>query len=440
MMKHDSVYLLAEQPYYNKTRLYEDFIHGVMGRLNKGTALNIINSLTLDFRLESNNCLSSSPGVRKMIVAGISDKWLSESTARLISLGIHPVIACLPADTPVCGGSGVCFDFYSVSATMAKHMLAAGRSRITLFGMSPDVHSARLKAEGCHSILSGIDGSGTTASDAVNGKYVNRSSIQECSNFFLPNIMKYDAILCLNDYSALCLMRALKSKGIVAGADIAIASYGDTIAGRVSEPSLTSAIVDYHEAGRKAVEIFNALEKDPILSSMLVTIKCGVAVRDSSGSSNPRSTYYFSDSNSNDDDDNNNAVAAADDVASLFTAVKHNTACTAIHDSITSGCDAAAQFYNDPDINEVNSLEHMLRLCDDFDGLILEDIANGVKYEDMAEHLNMSEKTVQYRLNKMLTSSRKKTRSDLMALLEKYLGSAAAAGARIAREKKLTLR
>ncbi len=436
MTKHDSVYLLAEQPYYNKTRLYEDFIHGVMGRLNKGASLNIINSLTPDFRLESNNCLSSSPGMHKMIVAGISDKWLSENTTSLISLDIHPVIACLPADMPVCGGSGVCFDFHSVSTAMAKHMLAAGRSRIAIFGMSPDVHSARLKAEGCHSILSGIDGNNTTASDTVSGKYVNKRSIQECINFFLPDIMKYDAALCLNDYSALCLIGALKSKGITAGADIAIASYGNTIAGQVSEPSLTSAVVDYHEAGRKAVEIFNALERDPFLSSMLVTIKCSIMARDSSNSSNPGSTDYFSGNNGNDAV----AVAAADDGASLFTASGQNTACPAVRNTLTPGNDAATQFYNDPDINEVNSLEHMLRLCDDFDGLILEDIANGVKYEDMAEHLNMSEKTVQYRLNKMLTSSRKKTRSDLMALLEKYLGSTAAtAGARIAREKKRTL-
>ncbi|MDD5602611.1 MAG: substrate-binding domain-containing protein [Eubacteriales bacterium] len=465
MNKENALYLAAEQPFFTNTHRYEDFIHGVMSRLNKGISLNIIglgdlqshigksttgsgisgdvktgagNGLCEDIKNGSGDIRKILGNTDKIIIAGISSQWLSSAAALAISSGIRPISAHTDSSLLIKGTSSVTFDYYTAASDLTMQMLQDGRKHIVFFGMDPDPYSSSMKYLGYHDTLAASDVRGRNIQGT--GVYSGSRSMQECTGLLLSNLSGIDAVLCVNDYSALILINALKTKGVRVPEDIAVAGFENTIAGSVAEPSLTSASIEYYESGRKAVEICNMMDKDALLSGISLTLGCTLHIRGSAGGvlssamsergSSPGAGIGMSTGNSSAG--NGCRPGYSPGTGPVAGSVFNRSLCTE---------GTSEKFYNDPDIHEVIALENMLRQCDDFDGMILGRIAENMKYEDMAEDLNMSEKTIQYRLNKMLASSRKRNRADLLSLINKYLSgygenALTKAAARIAAARK----
>ncbi len=381
------------EPLYSSTHWYRDFLLGISNRLHNRTCLNIPELTESSDKAELEKIASGlCPHTRNIIITGTSTPWLSEAAACFSSSGIHPVIVCSQPPDIRHNLSYISFDHADASYEITRYLLSLGRKKTAFIGMNPESKADKSKLEGFKLALA--ESGQPPANDSI---FINRGCLSECLSKFTARYRKYDAAVCSNDYVAVSLINELTLSGVSLPDDLYITGFGDTITGRICRPSLTTATLDFYEAGRKAADLFLYLDRNPLLKSLSVRVACSIKIRASTEN-------LISDKMYSSPDSSQNAVLHTD------------------------------RFYRDPSISSAIRLEHLLQQCDNYDGLILCEMSDKVKYEDMADHLSMSEKTIQYRLNKMLAITGEKTKQDLLFFIERLLG--AGAGKRISEMKR----
>ena len=80
-------------------------------------------------------------------------------------------------------------------------------------------------------------------------------------------------------------------------------------------------------------------------------------------------------------------------------------------------------FYSDLEIDEMLRIELLLNSCDRVDLIIIERLLNGATYPLIAEELFMSTNGVKYKLKNMFRICRVSSKTDLVALLSKYINN-----------------
>jgi LacI family sucrose operon transcriptional repressor len=83
----------------------------------------------------------------------------------------------------------------------------------------------------------------------------NAESGRKCMAELLEEAPDLDGVICATDAIALGAMRVLKEKGRKVPEDVSVAGFGNSWAGRVSNPALTTIRLDFRGCGEKAARL-----------------------------------------------------------------------------------------------------------------------------------------------------------------------------------------
>lgn len=207
-----------------------------------------------------------------VLTVGNRIRWLEESVEQLHRRGAHPVIvnaAMLPVRHFRC--SGVLFELEEILSRCVEALADAGRKRTALLGVSESSVTDRRKAEAFCKIP------GCREEDV----FWAEGRLEDCVSRFAEGLdgSDYDAALCANDTTAVCLIHCLRRKGIVPPERLYVVGMGNSFVGAGMTPGLTSVRFDYHEMGVTAVRLYHSLRQSRTDCHMTVSLPCRLVVR-----------------------------------------------------------------------------------------------------------------------------------------------------------------
>lgn len=310
-----------------------------------------------------------------VLTVGNHIRWLEESVERLHRRGAHPVIvnaAMLPVRRFRC--SGVLFELEEILGRCVEALADAGRKRTALLGVSRSSVTDQRKAEAfCRA-------SGCRDEDV----FWAEGRLEECVSRFAEGLegTDYDAAICANDTTAVCLMHCLRRKGVVPPERLYVIGMGNSFVGAGMNPGLTSVMFDYHEMGVTAVRLYHNLRQSRTDCHMTVSLPCRLVARES---------------------------------APLKT----------LPAGPVSGVEADAppqDYFGGGEVQNIIRVETILQAGDWTDREILFGLMRGESSETMADRLFISDRAVRYRLSHILRQYDFASRAELEAALRRACG------------------
>lgn len=112
--------------------------------------------------------------------------------------------------------------------------------------------------------------------------YYRGNSLESCMRKFHDNIHKYNAAICPNGASAICLINFCKQNMVEIPEDLFVISFSDMNVANYSSPSLTSVKTDYAMIGSKIVYVWNYLEAHADENTIMnIRVRSQLSIRES---------------------------------------------------------------------------------------------------------------------------------------------------------------
>lgn len=136
---------------------------------------------------------------------------------------------------------------------LMNHLLDQGHEKIAILGGRMNVLSTFEKVLRYKQILreNGIPFEAELIGQA--GKYDCESGYQEMNHLFEKNLIP-TAVIAINDFAAIGIIRSIHEHGLKIPGDISIVSYDNTYMAETSVPKLTSIDYNYEEYGKKLIQ------------------------------------------------------------------------------------------------------------------------------------------------------------------------------------------
>ena len=318
------------------------------------------------------------PDEKKVLLyIGYSPKDSRRDLIHLAKLGIHTLLINYGGPNFSGSCSKVLLNYRDAIERCIGYLAANKHDRIALVGVNPNSSTDSIQEESFAEYLRGI------GSDPKRDIYYNYGSISNCFAKFAANRSNYNAIICTNNVVALTLLHRLGEIGVRVPEDIYIISCGcSTILGERSAPTITAIAADQNEIGRQTVLAYASLMKNPGNIAMTIRVGTKISVRGSTNFDPDPDTVIFPP-----------CIEPA------------------------SGVD----FYADPDAKSFFNAESLLLGSDELDQGILDGLLAGETYPKIAERLYTSENVISYRIKRMFRITGCQRKSDLIALLNRYL-------------------
>ena len=314
---------------------------------------------------------------RLLLYVGHSVSGTPADLKYLSDRGVHVLL--FNYESEVLGGncSKVLLNYRDGMQKTIAYLHANKHDRIALFGINPNSSTDLLKDAYFLEYLREHGGNPTR------DIYYNYGSISGCFSRFAENHTDYNAVICANDIVALALMQDLKRIGVRVPEDMYVtACGGSSMISTITSTTITTVSADQYELGRQAVLTYAYLYKNPCDVAITVKVEAKLTPR--------ASTNY-------------DAEMGEIPFTSLTKQVPH------------------VDFYDDPVIQSIFSIEALLLGSDDLDRGILEGILKGETYPTLAERLYTSENVISYRIKRMCKTTGCQKKSELCALLSPYL-------------------
>lgn len=209
------------------------------------------------------------------IIVGKHGEDLEKDIARLEELGVpfvvinrmigDPRVSYVAADNKACG------------AEMASHLIEKGCKRIALWGENR-TRVARDKAAG---YAASLTSHGLSLEPELIEHDVENHPLEESFKRFMSLTPPADAIMTLDDETALKVTRLALTNGYRIPEDLLVSGMNDMDSSANVVPSLTSIRIDFRKLGKKAVHVLQDLMADRELQSEKIVIGHRLMMRDS---------------------------------------------------------------------------------------------------------------------------------------------------------------
>ena len=210
-----------------------------------------------------------------------------------------------------------------------------------------------------------------------------RERVDESFEAFWEKRENFDAVICPNDYVALCFIRYCKEHGLRVPEDLYVAAFSNRTLSRYCKPSITSMSINFVDVGECSYYAWEFLENHKMEDHQIhITTPSSLIVRESTA-------YEMHEM------DTENAILL----------------------------DAAHQggpFYSEPVIANVMHVENCLTQCDALNLKIIQGILNGESYDSIEDRLFLSRSALNYRLKKIFTYAQTQNRKELESLFRHY--------------------
>lgn len=190
-----------------------------------------------------------------------------------------PVIVTGKLDGTRC--NTVRLDSMQAMELLLEHLMGLGHRKIALIGGRRDVLATFEKIQRYKQILNTNKIEFNPALIAEDTGYDFESGYQAMNKMLSANIMP-TAIVAINDFSALGIMKALEEHHIRIPEDISVVSYDNTYMAEIAMPQLTSVDYNYTEFGKKLVDTAISLIEGKKTSKIRM-VNPTLVVRQSSG-------------------------------------------------------------------------------------------------------------------------------------------------------------
>jgi len=174
-------------------------------------------------------------------------------------------------------------DHVKVMDLIMEHLLSLNHRKIALLDGSMDVSSTFMKAQRYKQILQKNKIEFDPELLLVEGSY-NAVSGYESMNRLFDKGKIPTAVIAINDYSAMGIVRSILEHGYRIPEDISVVGQDNTFLASVTVPNLTSVDYDYEEFGRKLIETAIATIEDnevvllqKVAPKLIVRQSCGFA-------------------------------------------------------------------------------------------------------------------------------------------------------------------
>ncbi|MBQ9134390.1 MAG: substrate-binding domain-containing protein [Clostridia bacterium] len=290
--------------------------------------------------------------------------------------GIHTLLLNYESNNFTGSCSRVLLNYRDAIEKCVGYLTASGHDRIALVGVNPNSTVDMLKKD---RFVEYLRMKGEEESHSV---FYNNGSLEGCLKSFLRSQTNHNAVICVNDVSALMLLRLLKENGIRVPEDIYVISCGfSTMLAEHAAPTLTTVAADQNAIGAQAVQAYATLMKNFGDITLTVRVAPSLTVRGST----------------NFDSDPGTIIAPmSPSPAPLF------------------------DFYADPVAKSFFNAESLLLSSDELDRGILAGVLAGETYASIAERLYTSENVISYRMKRMFKITGCEKKHELISLLTPY--------------------
>lgn len=141
---------------------------------------------------------------------------------------------------------------------LMEHLLELGHQRIALIGGRKDVLATFEKHQTYKQILKENMIDFDPELIAEDGEYIFESGYKQM-NEMLEKGVRPTAVIAINDFSAMGVMKSIHEHGLHIPEDISVVSYDNTYMAEMAMPRLTSVDYNYEEYGRKLIDTATAM-------------------------------------------------------------------------------------------------------------------------------------------------------------------------------------
>lgn len=309
-------------------------------------------------------------GVQAVFVIAASLNWTRAVISQLNQAGHQPILICNQSERiPGCLYSCVCSDVHASMRDLMDMLHRHDRTRIALYGAGVSSIADRSRMGSLFS-WQGDDFPGIQV-------FQNEGSLSGCFDRFYARRKEFDAVVCMNDYAALSLVRSLKRLDPDCLTRLTIVSCAGTKISEYYRAHITSLSMSFEPYGKAALALYECLLKNPFVSCMTVSVS------------------WLPDSE--------NALRRPSETA-LTLPEQHD------------------QFYDDPEISDMLIVDRFLNISDATDRAIVSLMLRGETYQTITEACFLTESAVKYRLKRLTQLCGAENKSALLGLIRDYLG------------------
>ena len=316
---------------------------------------------------------------RSVVVVGTNRAWIRTVLDSARRRSLRPILIGAVPGSYGEDVSGTMYGSRSTIEEMVRYFYYYNRRHIALVEINQNGSNDCAKYESFLDITKQLN-----IQSSYSDVYFKGSSSHNPTENFLDRIHEYDGVICSNDYSAAFILSYCRENGIRVPEELFVAGLGDMSICRYTLPSLTSATRSYYAAGAQVYHIFRTLSQNPEVESIVTTMKSSLKPRGSTAN------------------------------LPVIDAVSEETP------PEESGTDSAKPFVTNG-TGRIKDLEACLNQCDDRDLKIIAGVLNGTGNEAIAEAINCSVGTVNYRLKNIYKAAGVSTKGELNELIRRHL-------------------
>jgi len=356
------IYVLIEKEYLSSTWC-ENIISGLNAeKKRKKVKLQFIDAL---------DDITKPSEFTSVILIGSKNNWIEKKIYEVKKLGLNPILI----------NKGKALTSYTSCNVVSSDILGAvteafglcnnnSKKRVALYGVNPESVTDYIRKNGFLTV-------GGDKKDI----YYNNGLLKGCFYSFLPNLQKYLAIICVNDFAAVSLINRLNKEGL-STENLSIISLSSSVLGRSFSPKITSFSINHEKFGAAAIMIHETIAKNKFVSSLNALIKYDLIQGETTNKilSNKTFTLKFSENPRKD-----------------------------------------INIYNDCELLEMMAVEHFLKTADDLDFKILKLTKENKKREYISDTTFLSNTALKYRMKNYCNNFKVDNIADVIQIIEKYI-------------------
>lgn len=347
---------ILSDPKYAQSPWCQNICKGLMDELR---------SKRIPFDIISDTC---PPEADAVFLIAADYVWTSDTIRLLNGSGIAPIVICNQLENiPGCIYSCVCSDVNSSMKNLLEHLHAQGKKSLALYGVNPNSISDLSRADALMQWKTGrIDNVEV---------FLNEGSLEKLFSEFVPNLSRFDAVLCANDFAAVSLLYFAKQAGFDLKGHLPLISCASS---KISEgyPEITSVDIGYARFGNAAVDVLELIRRRPYLTGVTAKLAWDMENR---GEQPERGAISLPQPHTGD------------------------------------------PMYADPHFRQMMVVENLLMLMENpLDKQIVDALKAGLPNHKIAELCYFSENAVKYRIRRLLEKSGAADKDEMLALLNTF--------------------
>lgn len=261
---------------------------------------------------------------------------------------------------------------------LIQYLLKCGKERIALVACGDKSVNDMMRCETLKNILSARGNP-----NPENNIFFYWNLVTESFDAFFERWQEFDAVICPNDYVALCFVRFCQEKGIRVPEDLYLAAFSNRMVSRYCNPRITTMSIEFSDVGNCSFQAWSFLEEHKQQNMQIqITTPSLLVIRESTANEQHRL-------------DDSNAI---------------------VFDADYQG----GPFYTDPTIAKVMQIENCLTKCDSLSLQIIGALLAQKNYDSISEAMFISRSALNYRLKKIFASASVSNRKEFETLFSDY--------------------